>query len=177
MKLPILHGDIIRLRPMDINVDKYTYYKVSLDEKMHTWTGNSIPETVEEIEELLKKYNEVFYVWMIELIESHEVIGMMRLSIPQIHNGSLTAGDSQRLHSAYWRKGHMKEARRLIYNYAYNELNIEVLVADALEENINSCKSLESVGYKKTDSLTEYSNKQNKQVIRNIYELRKEDWL
>lgn len=177
IEIPVLEGNIIRLRPMEIEKDKYSYYKVSQDEKMHEWTGNTVPKTVEEIEKLLNIYNDVLYVWMIEEKSSNEVIGMMRLSFPEKRDGKLIAGDSQRLHSSYWRKGHMKEARKLMYNYAFNELCIEELIADAFADNINSCKSLESVGYELFDTSEGFFKKKGKMLKTNYYRLTKEKWL
>ncbi|MGF7059949.1 GNAT family N-acetyltransferase [Brassicibacter mesophilus] len=177
IEIPTLEGNMVRLRPMEIGKDKYHYYKVSQDEKMHEWTGNTVPKTVVEIEELLNVYKKVLYVWMIEEKSSNEVIGMMRLSFPEKKDGKLIAGDSQRLHSNYWRKGHMKEARKLMYNYAFNILGVEVLIADALRDNINSCKSLESVGYELFDTTEELFKKKEKILKRNYYKLTREKWI
>ncbi|WP_105616415.1 GNAT family N-acetyltransferase [Vallitalea okinawensis] len=176
-KLPILEGHIIRLRPMEIEKDKYNYYDVSLDEKMHNWTGNTVPKTVDEIEALLRVYEKVLNVWMIEEKASNKVIGMMRLSFPEVHNGELVAGDSQRLHSNYWRKGHMKEARQLMYHYAFDTLGVDMLIADALKDNINSCKSLESVGYELYNTKEEFFEKKGENLMKHFYKLTKEKWL
>lgn len=176
-KIPTLEGNMICLRPMEIEKDKYHYYNVSLDEKMHKWTGNTVPKTIDEVEELLKIYEKVFHVWMMEEKASNKVIGMMRLSFPEEHNGKLIAGDSQRLHSDYWRKGHMKEARKLMYHYAFDILGVDMLLADALKDNMNSCKSLESVGYELYDTKEEFFKKHGKSLMKYYYKLTKERWL
>jgi RimJ/RimL family protein N-acetyltransferase len=83
--------------------------------------------------------------------QTNKAIGILRLSKPVMENGMLEAGESQRLHSAYWRKGHMKEAKSLFYHHVFNELGVDVLFADVYEGNTNSIKSLESYGYKQIE--------------------------
>lgn len=175
-ELPELDGKLVVLRPLNIKRDLIGYFNVSLDEKIHTWVGNNIPKNIDEINELLRMYIRQMYVWTIFSRESNEIIGIMRLSYPEVINGSVTLGDSQRLHSTYWRKGYMKEARQLVYEFAYSNLKIETLIADVWEGNINSLESLKSVGYKIFDKEEEYFNKQNKTIIKYYLKLNLKEW-
>lgn len=177
IKIPILTGEKIRLRPMNYETDYLAWYEISQDESMHLWVGNTAPKTHEEVKHMLYElYPKYFLIWMIEELESGKVIGMMRISYPEHHDGELTAGDSQRLHSDYWRKGYMKECRRLIYDFVFDELKVESLYADVWEGNINSSKSLESVGYRLIDTKQEHFAKYNRMQNKLYYQLKASWW-
>lgn len=177
LEIPVLEGEKVRLRPLDYDEDYKTWYEVLQDEKMHLWTGNTVPETLEEVKELINVvYPKYFMIWIMEDIKNNEVIGMMRISYPEKSEEGVVAGDSQRLHSDYWRKGYMKEARKLIYNYVFNELSVDILYADVWEGNINSSKSLEYVGYRYFDMKEEYFEKYDRVQNKLYYMLRAEWW-
>lgn len=175
-ELPELVGKLVVLRPLDIERDLIGYFNVSLDEKIHTWVGNNIPKDIDETGSLLSMYNSQMYIWTIFNRESNEIIGLMRLSYPEVINGGVTSGESQRLHSKYWRKGYMKEARKLVYEFAYSNLKIVTLIADVWEGNTNSLESLKSVGYKIFDKEEEYFNKQNKTIFKYYLKLNLKEW-
>lgn len=175
-KIPVLQGEKVRLRPLDSEKDYKAWYEVSQDEKMHLWTGNTVPETLEEVKELINVvYPKYFMIWIMEDIKTNQVIGMMRITPPEKSEEGIIAGDSQRLHSDYWRKGYMKEARKLIYNYVFNELKVDILYADVWEGNINSSKSLEHVGYQHFGTKEEYFKKYER-MQNKLYYLLKSDW-
>ena len=140
-------GQLVTLEPLEINKHAKGYFTVSQEEIIHRYTGNRVPTTVEEVVVLLKKYEEFFLNWMIISNVSQEVIGILRLGKPTLEDGMLVAGESEFLSSRYWRKGHMREARQLFYQYVFDVLSVEILYADVWEGNINSIKSLESAGY------------------------------
>lgn len=175
--VPNLIGELVILRPINFMTDYIVWYEVEQDEYMHEWVGNSVPTTYDEVKqylnELLPKH---FMVWMIEEKKTGKVIGMMRISHPEYLGRQLIAGDSQRLHSNYWRKGFMKESRQLIYDYVFNTLNVDVLYADVWEGNNNSIKSLESAGYKLIDIKREYFKKYNRMQNKLYYELQSRYW-
>ena len=93
-----------------------------------------------------------------------------------MENGLLAAGESQRLSSRYWRKGHLKEAKKLFYRYVFEELAVDVLYADVWEENVNSWKSLEYYGYKRIETRAEIFTKTATAQNRFYYALSKEDY-
>ena len=68
----------------------------------------------------------------------------------------------------------MKEAKKLLYPYIFGELDIDLLYADAWEDNINSRKSLESYGYRLVEIRSEVFSKTGKEEKNYIYTLRKE---
>ena len=166
-----IKGNLITLEPLDIEKHARGYFEVSQDENIHKYTGNTVPQNVDEIILLLKKYEKYFLNWMIISNDAHEVIGIIRLGKPEIVNGELVAGESQFLSSMYWRKGHMKEAKRLFYQYVFEVLSVDILYADVWEGNINSMKSLESYGYRLVDTTDEIFSKTGELKKKFIYAL------
>lgn len=173
----VLNGEKITLEPLDIGKHAKGYFKVSKDENIHKYVGNTVPKNLEEIIELLKLYEIHFINWMIISNDTQELIGIIRLEKPIKDKGLIVSGESQRLHSNYWRKGYMKEAKKLLYNYAFGNLGIDILYADVWQGNINSIKSLEASGYKLIDAQTDTFNKTGEIKEKYIYSLKKEDYL
>lgn len=171
-----MRGNLVTLEPLNVKKHAKGYFEISQDENIHRYTGNNVPKNIEEIETLLKKYETYFINWMILSNDTQEVIGILRLGKPKMENGMLTAGESQFLSSQYWRKGHMKDAKKLFYQYVFNELSIEMLYADVWAENTNSIKSLESYGYKLIETKHEIFSKTGKLTEKYIYALSKNDY-
>lgn len=173
----VLNGEKITLEPLDIDKHAKGYFKVSQDKNIHKYVGNTVPKDLEEIVELLKLYEIHFMNWMIISNDTQELIGIIRLGKPSKDKGLIVSGESQRLHSNYWRKGYMKEAKKLLYNYAFDNLGIDILYADVWEGNTNSIKSLEASGYKLIEVQTDIFNKTGEIKEKYIYLLEKEDYL
>ena len=171
-----MKGNLITLEPLDIEKHARGYFAVSQDENIHKYTGNSVPQNVDEIVLLLKKYENYFLNWMIVSNDTHEVIGIIRLGKPEMENGVLVAGESQFLSSKYWRKGHMKEAKRLFYQYVFDVLAVDVLYADVWEGNINSMRSLEFYGYRRVDTTDAIFSKTGELKKKFIYALSRDSY-
>ena len=171
-----MKGKIITLEPLDVQKHAKGYFEMSQDENIHKYTGNTVPESMDEIVDLLNKYEKYFLNWMIISNESHALIGIIRLGKPEMENGKLIAGESQFLLSQYWRKGYMKEAKKLFYQYVFDVLSIDVLYADVWEGNTNSIKSLESYGYQLIETRKERFSKTGKDTLKYIFALRKKDY-
>lgn len=169
-------GKLITLEPLDVEKHAQGYFEVSQDENIHKYMGNTVPQHMEETVQLLKKYENYFFNWMIISNVTQAVIGILRLGKPEMENGLLVAGESQILSSQYWRKGHMKEAKRLFYPYVFEHLSVDVLYADVWAGNTNSIKSLESYGYKLIETRSEVFSKTGKRSDKYIYSLSKEDY-
>lgn len=171
-----MKGNLITLEPLDIQNHAKGYFEVSQDENIHKYVGNTVPKHIDETVELLKKYEKYFLNWMIISNETLAVIGILRLGKPEMENGVLTAGESQFLSSQYWRKGHMKEAKKLFYSYVFDTLSVEMLYADVWGGNTNSIKSLESYGYKLVETRSELFSKTGKYALKYIYSLSRSDY-
>ena len=171
-----LKGETITLEPLDIEKHAEGYFEVSQDEKIHQYTGNAVPENPDETKALLQKYEQYFLNWMIIANDTREVIGILRLGKPGMEDGKRVAGESQFLASRYWRKGHMKEAKKLFYRHVFEELAVDTLYADVWAENTNSVKSLESYGYRLVETRDEIFSKTGKLAEKRIYALSKQDY-
>lgn len=171
-----MSGKLITLEPLNIEKHAKGYFDVSQDEKIHRYSGSTVPGSIDETVQLLKKYEVYFYNWMILSNDSHEVIGIIRLGKPERENGILVAGESQFLASKYWRKGHMKEAKRLFYAYVFDTLSVERLYADVWEGNINSMRSLQSYGYELLEIRKERFTKTGESVNKYIFVLDKNNY-
>ena len=171
-----MKGNLVTLEPLDVQKHAKGYFEVSQDENIHKYVGNTVPTHIDEIVELLKKYEKYFFNWMIISNDSLTVIGIVRLGKPEVENGKLVAGESQFLSSQYWRKGHMKEAKKLFYQYVFDSLQVDLLYADVWEGNTNSIKSLESYGYKLIETRREIFSKTGKYTLKYIYSLSKNDY-
>lgn len=169
-------GNLVTLEPLDVLKHAKGYFEMAQDEKVHQYTGNSVPKSVKEIEVLLRKYEQYFINWMMISNETQEVIGIIRLGKPEMENGILVAGESEFLASQYWRKGHMKEAKGMFYRYVFEELSIEMLYADVWEGNTNSIMSLESYGYQLIEVRPEIFSKTGQRLNKYIYALSKKDY-
>ena len=174
--MKILKGNLITLEPLCISKHAKGYYEVSQDENIHRYSGNSVPSNITDIEKLLNLYEKYFINWMIISNDMQNVIGIIRLGKPELENGILIAGESEFLSSKYWRKGHMKEAKRLFYEYVFQELSVEILYADVWEGNTNSMKSLESYGYKLIETKQEIFSKTGSYTNKYIYALTRSDY-
>ena len=171
-----MEGSLITLVPLDIEKHARGYFEVSQDENIHKYTANTVPQEIGEIVDLLKKYEKYFYNWMILSNETRRVIGIIRLGKPDTEDGLLVAGESEFLLSDYWRKGHMKEAKRLFYRYVFDVLGVDILYADVWDGNTNSIKSLESYGYRRIETRKEYFSKTGEYKRKHIYTLSKNDY-
>lgn len=171
-----LKGKLVTLEPMDVSKHAKGFFDVCQDENIHKYTGNTVPKTVVEIVALLKKYEDFFLNWMIISNESQKVIGIIRLGKPEMENGMLVAGESEFLSSKYWRKGHMKETKKLFYQYVFDVLSVEMLYADVWEGNENSIKSLESSGYNLIETIDGFFVKTGKNMKKYIFTLSKNDY-
>ena len=171
-----MRGKLITLEPLDIQKHAQGYFEVSQDENIHQYTGNTVPRCIDETIELLKKYEKFFLNWMILSNDTNAVIGIIRLGKPEVENGILMAGESQFLLSKYWRKGHMREAKKLFYQYVFDVLNVETLYADVWEGNTKSIKSLEFYGYKLIETRQELFSKTGEYTHKFILSLSKNDY-
>lgn len=171
-----MKGSLVTLEPLVISKHAQGYFEVSQDPRIHHYTGNCVPQSLEETTALLQKYEAYFLNWMILSNETQAVIGLIRLGKPETENGVTVAGESQFLSSRYWRKGHMKEAKRLFYSYVFDVLSVDRLYADVWAGNINSIKSLEFYGYRLIDTTTEIFPKTGKRTKKYLFSLSKQDY-
>lgn len=109
-----------------------------------------IPKNIEEtkgiITEWIKKAKEKNdgIVLKIELLKSHEFIGLMGLNLgsPKFRIAEVW----YKLHSDYWGQGYATEALKRILEYGFTELKLHRIEAGCAVDNKGSIRVLEKVG-------------------------------
>lgn len=177
--VPFMESERILLREIIPDQDTDEWYEVMKDPDMHLWTGNTVPENKEDIRELLQNYkdNGNIIAWAVIDKKRNQIIGTYWIWKPLDENNKrIIQTEAQRISKKYWRKGYTIEARKLIYKYAFEELKIDEIHAGAWADNINSCRSMESVGFILLEQAERLFSKYNKNLIENHYVLYKTTW-
>jgi [ribosomal protein S5]-alanine N-acetyltransferase len=177
---PILRGDLVTLRPIDPTQDAIQWFEVMQDDDMHRWTGNTVPTSVEEVVEMLIKYAtlEEIISWAVVENGTKEMVGTYWITVPVLHGDRWTIHDeAQRFAKRSWRKGHAKEARRLVYDYAFGRLGVDEIHAHAWARNVASCRSMEHAGHRLVDAQLRHFTKRKKLFCERHYAITKEIWL
>ena len=86
------------------------------------------------------------------------------------------SAEAQRIARKFWRTGVNREARNLIYNYLFLTLDVDEIRAQAWDNNINSCRSMEQIGFKLENQVKRLFPKYNELFLENHYVLFREDW-
>ncbi|MGF9765401.1 GNAT family N-acetyltransferase [Bacillus albus] len=181
MKIPNLEGDIVYLRSVEPEKDYTEWYEVMKDPDMHRWTANTIPKDSNEIKELLHTYKNLkdIIAWSIIMKHSKEMVGTYWISMPTVNENEklIVSAEAQRIARKFWRTGVNREARNLIYNYIFLILEVDEVHAQAWDKNINSCRSMEKIGFKLEKQVKRSFPKYDKIFLENHYVLFKKDWL
>jgi len=175
---PTLKGKKVTLRNIKPDIDNQQFYKIFLEPDMHLWTGNKIPKDEFETYQILCKYRDLDGViaWSIISNDTQDFIGTYWIA-PNYYEGKKIVTEAQRIGKNYWRKGYTKDARKLIYDFVFFELDIEEVHAGAWKDNVNSCKSMENIGFKLFTSERKVFQKRNEELIENHYILTKQNWI
>lgn len=171
-------GSLILL-PVDPDRDAPGLYDLFLDERMHTYTGNRVPENVEEIRGLLQLYADHPNIWAWVIYDGGIIIGTYWLAIPEERDGrKVITADAQRIGVPFWRKGYARRCRDLLYRYAFEALGVEEIRSDAWAENVNSCQAMVRYGFQLFRSSEGFNRKHRRMMTGNEYVLTSERfWL
>jgi [ribosomal protein S5]-alanine N-acetyltransferase len=179
--VPNLISDKVMMREINVPMDAPEWYKLMKDPEMHLWMGNKVPENVKETWDTLEKYKNIpqIMAWSITNKETGKIIGTYWIWKPILQqDGTLIIpSEVERIAKHCWRKGYMKAARRLVYDYCFNVLHVDEIHAQVWKDNINSIKSLEHAGhvcYKEEEKMIEIYHSLH---IECHYKLTKENWL
>ncbi len=175
-----LEGQLVTLRPIDVERDSPEWFEAMQEHEMHLWTGNNIPIDVDEVRDVvLATYanrSEIF-AWCIKEYKTDTMVGIYWIGIPFMSDEHrLVTFDAQRIAKPFWRKGYTKEARSLVYQYAFTDLGVEEIRASAWELNANSCLSMESAGFELVRSYPRFNSKYDSELIEREYRLLREKW-
>jgi RimJ/RimL family protein N-acetyltransferase len=70
----------------------------------------------------------------------------------------------------------LKEARNLVYDYVFFDLEVEEVHAQAWKGNHNSCYSMENAGFQLIEAIEKVFPKRQEWMSEHHYRLTKEDW-
>lgn len=107
----------------------------------------NIEETKSIIQSWINEYENGNYNWIVELKDTHEVIGSITaISISKKHD---TAELGYCYGSKYWGKGYATEALRAVIEYLLNECNLYLVEASHISGNPASGKVMTKAGMHK----------------------------
>ncbi|MDY7010511.1 MAG: GNAT family protein [Planctomycetota bacterium] len=175
--VPVLTGRIVTLRPIDSQRDAADYYKWNLDPEMHVWTGNRVPDSVEEARQELERFVQMDDVTMWAVVDnaSGKMIGRFFVCL-QERDGKLVAGEGVRIARTFWRKGHNREARRLVFQYVFDILKVGCIETECWSDNINSHESILAHGFTLVKEVLEYNQKHAKEMQKSIFRMTRDEW-
>lgn len=175
-----LKGELVTLHPIDIERDAPEWFEAMKEPDMHTWTGNKIPQDVQEVRDVvLTTYatHPDIFAWCIRESRTDKMVGIYWIGVPFMSDERrLITFDAQRIAKPYWRKGYTKEARSLVYHHAFTDLGVDEIRAAAWEANTNSCLSMESAGFELVRSYPRFNPKYDSAFTERGYVLRRDKW-
>ena len=118
-------------------VDKYVLWK----------KHPSVETTIEQYEKWIEEYNdEKTFRWIVELKDTHDLIGTIDVSKRFIKHGSCEIGYCYS--DKYWNNGYATEALKAVIKYLFEECEAELVNAEFMENNHASGKVMEKSGMK-----------------------------
>ncbi|MDQ7092321.1 GNAT family N-acetyltransferase [Desulfosporosinus sp. PR] len=121
--------------------------------------GESVCNTVEEVERLLAKWlclynNNEFYRWSIILKEANKSIGQIAFYL--VNNQNQRADVEYCIGQSCWGKGYAPEALKAVIDYAFRHIGINRVQAFHRSKNASSGNVLRKAGMKYEGTLKQY---------------------
>ena len=176
--VPVLGGTLVTLRPLAPESDAEDYYRWNLDPEMHVWTGNEPFGTVQEARDELRRLSgiEDITTWAVVDNASGRMMGRFFICLEQ-RGGRLVAGEGNRIARQFWRKGHNREARRLVFGYVFNSLGADCIETECWTDNINSRESILAHGFALIGETVECSSKHGQSMSKSHFRMTRQEWL
>lgn len=140
--------------------------------KFLTWNVHKdLDETKRVIQSWIKEYDDESLNWVVEIKETHEVIGSIcALSINK-RNETVELGYCYG--SKYWGKGYATEALRVVIEYLLTECGFYLVEADHISGNPASGKVMQKAGMHKDAVLRDrainnFTRERNDEIIYSI---------
>jgi len=108
------------------------------------------PKNIEQQLQWFKNINnaEYFCIWAIlkpPPEDSPVRVGFIGLF--DIHNVHRRAKWTMRIHPNFWRRGYARESMKLLFNYAFNHLNLNKVTGDCFAHNEAEVNNLRTAGF------------------------------
>lgn len=105
----------------------------------------SVEESFQSIRKVLRRYEEGnTYTWAIALKEDDSVIG--RIDLLRFDEQDNSCSFAYMIGDEYWGKGFGTEALSTVLNFAFDKMNVQIVIADHMSENIASGAVMKKVG-------------------------------
>ncbi len=145
-----LETERLILRKLEVSDIEPLYYNYGSDPQTASYVmwdkHKNIDETREYVESCINAYNDNKYLWVVELKELKEPIGMIELL--HIHSKYQTAEVAYAYGSKWWRNGYATEALKKVLHYGFCEVGLAVIEARHFPSNPASGKVMEKAGMK-----------------------------
>ena len=175
--IPTYCGEVVALRRICAERDASDYFEFNLDPEMHRWTNNLPFASIEEARLELSRLRDLADVstWMIVDNRSSKVIGRFFLCL-ETREGRRIVGEGNRIARPYWRRGYNREARRFMFDYAFDGLGADAYETACWANNVNSCRSIESHGFVLVDETEELFPKLQQAMAMRHYRMTRDQW-
>ncbi len=109
------------------------------------------------------------------MIANTLVVGRFFITLEDRH-GNLVVGEGNRIARPYWRKGHNRQTRLLLFRYVFEELGADRIDTEVWSENTNSIRSIESHGFRFVREEIRMNEKYRKAMLMRYYRLARDEW-
>ena len=146
-----LETEHLSLRKLQLG-DVYEYYErlfgdADVSRYMLFEPHQSIMESLESVQESLRRYEEeYFYCWGVELKEETGLMGLVQLV--RFDEQASTCSFVYMLGCNYWNQGYGTEMLKAVFRFAFEELEMERIIADCMTKNAASARVMKKAGMK-----------------------------
>ena len=146
-----LETEHLLLRKLQLG-DVYEYYErlfgdADVSRYMLFEPHQSIMESLESVQEALKRYEEEnFYCWGVELKEEASLMGLVQLV--RFEEQANSCSFVYMLGCNYWNQGYGTEMLKAVFRFAFEELEVERILADSMTKNAASARAMKKAGMK-----------------------------
>ena len=107
----------------------------------------TIMESLESVQRKLKRYEEgPYYCWGVEVKEEGGLMGLVELV--RLDEQANTCSFVYMLGCDYWNQGYGTEILKAVFRFAFEELEVERILADHMTKNVASGRAMAKAGMK-----------------------------
>lgn len=175
--VPLLASALVTLRSPDPDADAQDFFAMNLDADMHIWTGNRVLESPAQARDELARYAALDHAstWVIVDNASGRVVGRFSLELEE-RDGLRVVGESNRIAKPFWRRGHNRAARALMFRYAFDDLSADRIETWAWAGNVSSTRSIEAHGFARERDTEEWNDKHGRTMLKSHYSMTAQQW-
>jgi putative acetyltransferase len=143
--MPVLKTDRLLMRRFRLT-DLNDFYEYAKDPVVGPNAGWDYHRTRDESLLLLKKFTKSNEIWAIEHVETSKVIGSIGIHRDRKRENKSARMIGYVINSKYWGKGYATEAAKKIMEYAFDQLDIDLISAYHYSHNDRSKRVIRKCG-------------------------------